>query len=148
MAARSTGKCAGRQPAMTALMEIFSTVARPKPGSITMSTSWGWRLVPLNICSTAAGVGGMTGRPSLQSRSARKRFTASSPAGVGLRIHHGADEARLLACGGMGDGNKGRAGLAPALHTGLPRPHKVAGDDADSRNTSFLRGDHVMGKPR
>ena len=32
--------------------------------------------------STASGVGGMTGRPSLQSRSAKKRFTASSPSGV------------------------------------------------------------------
>ena len=67
---------------MTALIAIFSTVARPKPGSITMSTSCGWRVVALSIRSTAMGVGGTTGMPSLQSRSARKRFTESRPSGV------------------------------------------------------------------
>ena len=82
IAAKSTGNCSGRQPAITALIAIFSTVARPNPGSMTMSTSWGARLVPFSICSTAAGVGGITGMPSLQSRSARKRLTASSPSGV------------------------------------------------------------------
>ena len=63
-------------------------------------------------------------------------------------IHHLADEVRLLACGGMGDGDEGRAGLTPALDTGLPRPHKAAGDDADGRNTRLFKGNHVMGKPR
>ena len=82
MAANRTGNCSGRHPAMTALMAIFSTVASPKPGSITMTTSWGALFVPLSILSTAAGVGGATGIPSLQSRSARNLFTASRPSGV------------------------------------------------------------------
>ena len=81
MAASNMGNCSGRQPAITALIATFSTVATPKPGSITISTSWGLRLVPASIRSTSSGVGGITGMPSLQSRSARKRFTESSPSG-------------------------------------------------------------------
>ena len=48
---------------------------------MTITTSCGLRLVPLSIASTAAGVGGMTGIPSLQSRSSRNRLTASRPSG-------------------------------------------------------------------
>ena len=80
------GNCAGWQPAITALMAIFSTVASPKPGSITMTTSCGARLVPLSMASTAAGVGGTTGIPSLQSRSSMKRFTASKPQGESSNV--------------------------------------------------------------
>ena len=81
-AASRMGNCAGWQPAITALMATFSTVARPKPGSMTMTTSCGSRRVPLSMASTAAGVGGTMGIPSLQSRSSMKRFTASRPRGV------------------------------------------------------------------
>jgi hypothetical protein len=38
-AAMRTGRCSGLQPAMAALMAIFSTVARPKVGSRTATTS-------------------------------------------------------------------------------------------------------------
>ena len=80
-AASSTGNCSGAQPAITALTATFSTVASPNPGSITITTSWGARRVPCSIAATAAGVGGITGIPSLQSRSSKKRLTASRPAG-------------------------------------------------------------------
>ena len=83
IAASSTGNCSGRHPAITALMAIFSTVATPNPGSMIIITSCGARLVPASIRSTSSGVGGTTGIPSLQSRSARNRFTAFTPSADG-----------------------------------------------------------------
>ena len=68
-AARTTGKCSGLHPAMTALIATFSTVTGTRSGGTTAMTSSGARRVPSSMRSTRAGVGGTTGRPSVQPRS-------------------------------------------------------------------------------
>ena len=65
-AASTTGKCSGRQPAMTALIAIFSTVAWPGP-IMPMITS-GSVSTPASRASTRSSVGITTGRPSVHSR--------------------------------------------------------------------------------
>ena len=67
--ATMTGKYAGRQPAITALMARRSTVASPQLGGSWATTCWGSRLVAASMASTRSGVGGVMGRPSLQPRS-------------------------------------------------------------------------------
>ena len=64
VAAMTTGKCSGRQPAITALTAIFSTVPRPSPGSSTPTRWSGARRVPASIASTARRVGGRMGTVS------------------------------------------------------------------------------------
>ena len=68
----------GRQPAITALMAIFSTVASPQPGGMVATTSSGSRFTAANILSTASAVGGMIGKPSVQPFSRNKLLTASA----------------------------------------------------------------------
>ena len=63
-AASTTGKCCGRQPAMTALIAIACTVASPCRGASTPKISSGSRLDAATIASTRSGVGGINGRPS------------------------------------------------------------------------------------
>ena len=75
-AARTTGKCWGRQPAMTALAAIFSTVASPRSGSTSPSTSDGARTVVAHIASTRGSVGGTTGSPSVQPRASKSALTS------------------------------------------------------------------------
>ena len=65
-AATTTGRWSGRQPAMTALMATFSTVAGARSGGMTATVSWGSRAMPSSIRSTRSGVGGTTGRPSVR----------------------------------------------------------------------------------
>ena len=77
-AAMRTGRCSGRHPAITAFTASFSTLAIPKPGSMMDTTSWGSRLVPPSIRSTASGVGGTTGKPSPQPLSRNRLLTAST----------------------------------------------------------------------
>ena len=65
-AVATTGKCIGRQPAMTALTASFSAVIGcARTGSMPISWSGG---MPAHSrqASTAACVGGTTGRPSVQ----------------------------------------------------------------------------------
>ena len=67
-AVTTTGKCIGRQPAITALIASFSAVtARARTGSTP--TRWsGTRPAHSRQASTASSVGGTTGRPSVQPR--------------------------------------------------------------------------------
>ena len=65
-AATVTGKCIGRQPAMTALTANFSAVmARSRTGSTP--TRWsGGSIAHSRQAATASAVGGTMGRPSVQ----------------------------------------------------------------------------------
>ena len=62
------GKYSGSAPAITALIAIFSTVSSTKFGGAMATTSCGLRVVPVSMRSTRSGVGGMTGKPSVQPR--------------------------------------------------------------------------------
>src|SRR5215813_7481113 len=75
-----TGMYAGRQPAMTALTAIFSTVPRPKLGGTKAMRSLASRPEPATMAATRSRVGGITGRPSVtpRSKSASKGSTAAS----------------------------------------------------------------------
>ena len=65
-AATTTGMWSGVQPAMTAAMATFSTVAAPSIGPICPSTRSPSSPVASTMRSTRAAVGTMTGRPSVQ----------------------------------------------------------------------------------
>jgi hypothetical protein len=69
MEASTTGKYFGRQPAITALAAIRSTVASPCRGGSTPTISRGSRSVCFRKERTAASVGGTMGNPSVQPRS-------------------------------------------------------------------------------
>src|SRR5262245_12647828 len=73
----TTGKYSGRQPAMTALMAIFSIVAGAHLGGIGPMTSCGSRFVPPSIFSTRSGVGGTIGNPSLNFSRQNQSLAAS-----------------------------------------------------------------------
>ena len=75
-AAITTGKYAGRQPAMTALMAIFSMVAMPCAGGISPTSSWAARPAAATIAATRSSVGGTTASPSVQPR-AKNSSTAA-----------------------------------------------------------------------
>ena len=65
-AVATTGKCIGRQPAITALMASFSAVIGcSRTGSMPMSWSGGITAHSRQAW-TAASVGGTMGRPSVQ----------------------------------------------------------------------------------
>ena len=64
--ATTTGKCSGLQPAITALMASFSSVARELRGCITPSECWGSASMAASMSRTASSVGGTTGSPSVQ----------------------------------------------------------------------------------
>lgn len=53
---------------MTALIAIFCTVARPKCGGTSATTSSGPRPAAATATATRAGVGGTTGSPSVTPR--------------------------------------------------------------------------------
>src|SRR4030095_1050964 len=63
-AAMITGKYSGKQPAMTALMAIFSIEQGAHLGGIGPITSAGSRVVAASIFSTRSIVGGTMGKPS------------------------------------------------------------------------------------
>ena len=79
-AASTTGRYSGRQPAITALTATFSTVHGTRSGGTTATGSSGSRSVPSSMRSTRAGVGGTTGRPSVQPRSYMASISSSSSA--------------------------------------------------------------------
>ncbi len=65
-AVTTTGKCIGRQPAITELIASFSAVmARPRTGSMAINWS-GVIIAHSRQARTSSGVGGTTGRPSVQ----------------------------------------------------------------------------------
>src|SRR6266545_6088955 len=76
----TTGRYSGRQPAMTALMAIFSTVARPKFGGTSAISSPRSRPAAAIRTSARCRDGGTTGRPSVtpRSKSASKGSCAGS----------------------------------------------------------------------
>src|SRR5215510_4488814 len=75
-----TGMYSGRQPAITALTAIFSTVPRPKLGGTNAMSSLASRPEPATMAATRSRVGGTTGRPSVtpRSKSTSKGSTAAS----------------------------------------------------------------------
>ena len=86
VAAISTGRYSGSQPAMTALIAMRSTVAAPYAGAtIRATTLFGLARVCSSIRSTRCGVGGTMGRPSLQRRSRYSRLIASRSSGASQR---------------------------------------------------------------
>ena len=66
--ATTTGRYSGRHPAITALIAIFSTVARPKLGGTRATSASPGRPLAATAASTRARVGGTTGRPSVTPR--------------------------------------------------------------------------------
>ena len=72
----------GSQPAITAQTATAWTVASPRRGAITPSTSSGSRSQYSSIASTRSSVGAITGRPSDQVRRANSRRSACSSAGT------------------------------------------------------------------
>src|SRR6516164_10018501 len=73
MAAMITGMAAGSAPAMTALTAIFSTVHSPRSGGSSATISSGNRSQRARNARTRPSVGGMSGSPSPQPRSAAQR---------------------------------------------------------------------------
>src|SRR5262249_19730061 len=176
-AAIPTGRCSGRQPAMTALMAIFSTVARPKPGSSTATTSAGARRVPASMRATRSGVGGTSGKPSLQPRSRKMPWVASSgsppapqsraagAAGGGHPGHGGRgrepvdplveaaiDRTPDLVHGLVGEGQRHHRDRQRRQPEGQGAPVGVLGEgrrrEGDGGNAGLLQLDHVVDKPR
>ena len=84
--ASTTGMWTGVAPAITALAATFSTVTVPSPGGMMPRTSSGGRLTALTMTATRSSVGGITGRPSLQPRSKKRRFTSSNDASTCRRL--------------------------------------------------------------
>ena len=78
-AARTTGRYDGLQPAMTALIATFSTVAGARFGGTNATTSVAEREVCSSMRSTRPSVGGTTGSPSVRpSRSRNSNGSRSS----------------------------------------------------------------------
>ena len=65
-AATTTGKCSGRQPAITALMAIFSRVTGALRGWMTPRLCAGSLPNVPSISQTRSSVAGTTGSPSVQ----------------------------------------------------------------------------------
>jgi hypothetical protein len=68
-AAAIIGKYSGRQPAITALIANFSTVAAPQLGGTSQITWSAGMSEHESISCTRSGVGGVIGSPSVQPRS-------------------------------------------------------------------------------
>src|SRR5262245_42673472 len=82
----TTGRYSAKQPAMTALIAIFSTVAGAHFGGIEPITSCGSRLVPSSILSTRSGVGGTMGKPSLNFSRQNQSLTASKLSSTSIML--------------------------------------------------------------
>ena len=98
-AVTSTGMCSARQPAITALTAICSTVATPSRGGTAPMTSPAARPEPATMRATASAVGAMTGKPSLQPRSKNQPCSAVGSAGASTRAAGGG----AAAAAGIGD---------------------------------------------
>ena len=101
-AAITTGRYSGLQPASTALMATFSTVTGTRFGGTSPSTSAESRAVPSSMRATRSGVGGTTGRPSLQPRSKSASWMSSSCPRVTRRAARRSARSRSL-WGGVTD---------------------------------------------
>src|SRR5689334_3348513 len=81
-----TGRYSGKQPAMTALIAIFSIEHGAHLGGITPITSCGSRLAAASMRSTRSGVGGTIGRPSLSFSLRNQSLTASQLSSTSIRL--------------------------------------------------------------
>src|SRR5215470_20158043 len=92
---------------MTALIAIFSTVARPKRGGISATNSPASRPVAVTAAATRAAVGGTAGRPSVtpRSKSASMGSASAGAMAAGSRRERGLPGPR-----------EGRAILEPLAH--------------------------------
>ncbi|PYM16005.1 MAG: hypothetical protein DMD81_13615 [Candidatus Rokuibacteriota bacterium] len=82
-AVTTTGKYAGRQPAMTALTASVRIVASPQRGGIGPSETSGSRSVAASIRATRSPVGATMGRPSVHpSRANRSKIASGSSSTV------------------------------------------------------------------
>src|ERR1044071_4447293 len=80
-----TGRYSGREPAMTALMAIFSIEHGAHLGGITPITSCGSRLLAASMRSTRSGVGGTIGSPSLSFSLRNQSLTSSQLSSTSIR---------------------------------------------------------------
>src|SRR5436309_6164603 len=162
----STGMYSGRQPAMTALMAIFSTEARPKLGGTNAISSPASRPDPATMVATRSRVGGTTGSPSVtpRSKSASKGSVgsevtaASGLADAELAVVTLGHRVRVVGIGEHGDaGGLGRIRLleellvvledVDALFRPLPFPVHPAPDhqhpgQPPTRGEARAHGDH------
>src|SRR5690348_2423744 len=81
-----TGRYSGKQPAIAALMAIFSMEHGAHLGGITPITSCGSRLVAASMRSTRSGVGGTMGSPSLSFSLRNQSLTASQLSSTSIRF--------------------------------------------------------------
>src|SRR5215468_7117974 len=75
----------GKQPAMTAFMAIFSTVAGAQRGGTIPITSCGLRLTAAIIWPTRSSVGGIIGKPSVQPFASKKALKAQRSSATSTR---------------------------------------------------------------
>src|SRR5882724_10824896 len=130
-AASTTGRYSGRQPAITALTAIFSTVARPKLGGISATSSSRERPEAATAAATRAAVGGTAGSPSVTPR-AKRSSIGSSPL------------ARRLARAG-----EGRAILEPLADlVQQPLHRERLGEEGVDRDEHAGVADHLGGPAR
>ena len=88
-AANTSGMYSGLQPAITALMATFSTVHACSSGGTEPNTSPGRRVVPASMRNTRCGVGGTTGKPSVQPRLKHASMSSSESPRVTWRDCNG-----------------------------------------------------------
>src|SRR6185503_19356589 len=81
-----TGKYSGKQPAISALMAIFSIEQGAHLGGIGPMTSAGSRVVAPSIFSTRSAVGGTIGKPSLSFSFKNQSLTASQLSSTSIRF--------------------------------------------------------------
>src|SRR5262245_42890669 len=81
-----TGRYSGKQPAMTALIAIFSIEQGAHFGGIVPITSAGSRRVAVSILSTRSTVGGTIGKPSLSFSLQNQSLTASQLFSTSMRF--------------------------------------------------------------
>src|SRR6266508_2413859 len=103
----------GPKPAITALMAIFSTEARPRLGGTNAIISLASRPDPATMAATRSRVGGTTGSPSVTPRSKR---ASKGSGGSGVTVASGPADAEIAVValghrlGVVGIGEHGDAG--------------------------------------
>ena len=130
-AAITTGRYSGLQPAMTALMATFSTVAGARFGGTSATTSPGWREVPASIRATRSSVGGTTGRPSVMPCWSRNS-NGSRSAGMRTRRAASFEASRRPA----------RRRATSGSWTFEPQPGRDSGSDSPSRSMAGAAPPH------
>ena len=122
-AASTTGRYSGKQPAITALIATFSTVAGARSGATIATTSSGARVVPASIASTRREEGATTGRPSVQPRANSASASSSSGANAMRRDVSLCRSKRTASSGAMSGSTL--FDPQPGRHSGRPSPNPV-----------------------